>query len=96
MLNQIVVTAASGHGAKVSRAIKHFEDDPGIIGESADDPDIDIDEFGEPTIPQTIDKPVELFALSALAQNFQYKISELTEFLYGFLARFAPEFVDYL
>ena len=96
MLNQIIVTTAACYRTKASRAIKHFEDNSGIIGETPDDSDIDSDEFAQAAAPKAIDQSVELFALSALAQNFQYRISEFTEFLNRFFARLAPEFIDHL
>ena len=50
LLNQIVVAAAPRERAQFAAAIECFEDDTGIIGKAAHDPEIDLYKLGQATL----------------------------------------------
>ena len=92
--DQIVVAAAAGDSAKFSGAIENFEDDPGVIRESANNAYIDNDEIGQPPIAQTVDKLLKFFAFAAIAQNGEHRIGQLAKFRSRILRRLASGLVD--
>ena len=45
--DQIVVSSATGDRSQFSGAIEYFENDPGVVSESADNPHVDLDKLIE-------------------------------------------------
>ncbi len=94
METALSLTAAAGDSAKFSCAIEYLEDDPGIISKAADNPDIDINEIGQPSAAQTVDKPLEFLAFSAVTQNGEHRIGKGAKFRPRIFQRLAPGLVD--
>ena len=94
LLDQVVVAATAGDGAKFACAIEHFENDTGVVGESTNNPDIDIDKIGQPAAAQTVDKPLKFLAFAAFTQNGEYRIGQLAKFCPRIFQRLATGLID--
>ena len=71
LADQVVVTAAAGEGAEFPATVERFEDDAGIVGKAADDPEIDLNEVGEAAGAKRIDHPIQFFAAAFAVENLE-------------------------
>ena len=94
LMNEVIVTAAAGERAQFAAAIERLKDHAGIVGEPADDPEIDLHEFGQTANFQRGQNLIESLAAAFAIENFEDGFCERAELDRGFLPRLAFALVD--
>src|SRR5205085_9878341 len=86
LANQLVVSPTAGKCTKLACAIKDFENDSSVIGETADDSDINSGKIGETAHPQALHYVVELCAFAAFLENLEHRSRYFPDSLPGVFA----------
>src|SRR5205085_3980136 len=94
LADEVVVAPAADESPKFTGTIECFEDDAGVIGEAANNTEIDFDEIGETARAQAIEDAIEFLAAAFPVQNFENWFGERAEFRRRFFPRLALALVD--
>jgi hypothetical protein len=71
MTDEIVVTAAAGQGPQFAAAIERFENNPGVVGETPDYPEVDLHELPEASQAKSFDDTIQFLASTFAIENLE-------------------------